>query len=142
MGRGQGKTWKRKEAEDEEQEKSLKHEPSLLYVTSTSYNCNSRPHNHCDILSEKMPSVSVKDVSQQEFTMALAAFLKKSGKMKVPEWVDLVKTNNRKELAPYDEDWFYVRTASMARHMYIRSPIGVSTVKKIYGIRSNNGSSP
>ena len=26
----------------------------------------------------------------------------------------------RKELAPYDEDWFYVRTASMARHMYIR----------------------
>ena len=40
--------------------------------------------------------------------------------MKVPEWVDLVKTNNRKELAPYDEDWFYVRTASMARHMYIR----------------------
>jgi hypothetical protein len=41
--------------------------------------------------------------------------------MKVPEWVDLVKTNNWKELAPYDEDWFYVRTASMARHMYIRS---------------------
>merc|ERR1712076_224072 len=66
---------------------------------------------------------------------------KKSGKMKVPEWVDLVKTNNRKELAPYDEDWFYIRAASMARHMYIRSPVGVSTVKKIYGIR-NNGSSP
>ena len=67
--------------------------------------------------------------------------------MKVPEWVDLVKTNNRwiptdiivssvfypkwfslskcssysrKELAPYDADWFYIRTASMARHMYIR----------------------
>merc|ERR1719397_444337 len=30
------------------------------------------------------------------------------------ETIDLVKTNNRKELAPYDEDWFYVRTASMA----------------------------
>ena len=28
--------------------------------------------------------------------------------MKVPEKVDLVKTNNRKELAPYDEDWFLV----------------------------------
>merc|ERR1712071_503038 len=52
---------------------------------------------------------------------------------------DLVKTNTRKELAPYDEDWFFIRTASMARHMYIRSPLGVSTVKKIYGIRSNNG---
>ena len=72
------------------------------------------------ISEEKMPSVSVKDVSQQDFTVALAAHLKKSGKMKVPEWIDLVKTNNRKELAPYDEDWFFVRCASMARHMYIR----------------------
>ena len=67
-----------------------------------------------------MPSVSVKDVNQQDFTVALAAHLKKSGKMKIPEWVDLVKTNNRKELAPYDEDWFFVRCASIARHMYIR----------------------
>jgi len=84
----------------------------------------------------------VLDVSQQDFTVALAAFLKKSGKMKVPEWVDLVKTNTAKELAPYDEDWFYVRCASLARHMYIRSPVGVSTIRKIYGIRKNNGSSP
>ena len=28
-------------------------------------------------ISEKMPSVSVKDVDQQKFTVALAAFLKK-----------------------------------------------------------------
>merc|ERR1719348_932669 len=63
-------------------------------------------------------------------------------KLKVPEWVDLVKTNTAKELAPYDEDWFYVRCASLARHMYIRSPVGVSTIRKIYGIRKNNGSSP
>merc|ERR1712027_285013 len=71
-----------------------------------------------------------------------AAHFKKSGKMKVPEWVDLVKTNVGKELAPYDEDWFYVRCASIARHIYIRSPVGVSTIRKIYGIRKSNGSSP
>ena len=29
----------------------------------------------------------------------------RSGKVKLPEWVDLVKTNVAKELAPYDEDW-------------------------------------
>ena len=29
--------------------------------------------------------------------------------MKLPEWTDLVKTNIAKELAPYDEDWFYTR---------------------------------
>merc|ERR1711890_169434 len=77
-----------------------------------------------------MPSISVKDVDQQQFTVALAAFLKKSGKVKLPEWVDLVKTNVAKELAPYDEDWYYTRIASMARHIYIRSPVGVSTRQK------------
>nr|ALS05090.1 40S ribosomal protein S19 [Centropages tenuiremis] len=89
-----------------------------------------------------MPAVSVKDVDQQKFVVAFAAFLKKSGKMPVPEWVDIVKTGIAKELAPYDEDWFYTRTASVARHIYIRAPVGVKTVQKIYGVRKNNGSRP
>ena len=86
--------------------------------------------------------ISVKDVDQQQFTVALAAFLKKSGKVKLPEWVDLVKTNVAKELGPYDEDWYYTRLASMARHLYLRSPVGVATMTKIYGVRRNNGSCP
>merc|ERR1712186_160937 len=90
----------------------------------------------------KMPSIGVKDVDQQKFTAALAAFLKKSGKVKLPEWVDIVKTNVSKELAPYDDDWYFTRCASIARHVYIRAPVGVSTVCKIYGVRRNNGSKP
>merc|ERR1711936_396977 len=93
-------------------------------------------------LKKNMPSISVKDVDQQQFTVALAAFLKKSGKVKLPEWVDLVETNVAKELAPYDEDWYYTRLASMARHIYVRSPVGVATMTKIYGVRRNNGSCP
>ena len=57
----------------------------------------------------------------------------RSEKVKLPEWVDIVKTNVAKELAPYDEDWYYTRLASLARHIYVRSPVGVSTVCKIYG---------
>ena len=53
--------------------------------------------------------------------------------VKLPEWVDMVKTNVAKELAPYDEDWYYIRLASMARHIYVRSPVGVTTACKIYG---------
>merc|ERR1719179_121476 len=64
--------------------------------------------------------------------VALAAHFKKSGKLKVPEWVDIVKTNPGKELAPYDEDWYFIRCASIARHIYIRSPVGVSTISKLY----------
>jgi len=89
-----------------------------------------------------MPSVSVKDVDQQAFVTNLAAFIKKSGKVKLPEWVDIAKTNVSKELAPYDEDWYYIRCASIARHVYIRAPIGVTTVTKIYGVRRNMGSAP
>ena len=33
----------------------------------------------------------------------------RGGKLKVPEWVDLVKTAKSKELAPYDPDWYYIR---------------------------------
>merc|ERR1712210_119033 len=69
---------------------------------------------------QTMPSVCVKDVDQQEFVKAFSQFLKNSGKVKVPEWADIVKTATHKELAPYDPDWFYVRCASLARHLYMR----------------------
>ncbi|XP_041506902.1 40S ribosomal protein S19-like isoform X2 [Microtus oregoni] len=71
-----------------------------------------------------MPGVTVKDVNQQEFVRALAAFLKKSGKLKVPEWVDTVKLAKHKELAPYDENWFHTRAASTAQHLYLRGGAG------------------
>merc|ERR1711893_54299 len=90
----------------------------------------------------KMPGVSVKDVNQHDFVRALAAFLKKSGKLKVPDWTDLVKLGKHKELAPYEEDWYYIRTASVARHMYMRSPVGVGALTKVYGGRKRRGTRP
>merc|ERR1712227_1138575 len=92
--------------------------------------------------SDKMAPASVKDVDQQKFVVALSAFLKKSGKVKIPEWADIVKTSVAKELAPHDEDWYYTRCASVARHIYVRSPVGVKTITKIYGVRRNNGTTP
>merc|ERR1711894_565998 len=90
----------------------------------------------------KMPGVSVKDVNQADFVKALAAFLKKSGKLKVPDWTDLVKSGNYKELAPYEDDWYYIRAASMARHLYIRAPVGIGAFTRVYGGRKNNGTAP
>jgi hypothetical protein len=59
--------------------------------------------------------------------------------MKVPEWVDLVKSARFKELAPYDEDWYYTRCAALARHIYFRSPVGVGAVTKIFGGENKQG---
>lgn len=66
----------------------------------------------------------------------------RSGKLKVPEWSDLVKTAVYKELAPFDADWYYTRVASVARHLYFRSPIGVGGFARIYSGRYRRGSRP
>ncbi|XP_034107080.1 40S ribosomal protein S19a-like [Drosophila albomicans] len=89
-----------------------------------------------------MPGVTVKDIDQHEVTKAVAAFLKKSGKLKVPEQMDLIKTAKYKELAPTDPDWFYVRCASILRHLYYRSPAGVGALTKVYGGRKRRGVHP
>ena len=79
-----------------------------------------------------MPGVTVKDVNQQEFVRALAAFLKKSGKLKVPEWVDTVKLTKHREFAPYNENCFYTQAASTTRHLYLQGGAGVGSMTKIY----------
>uniref|UniRef100_A0A4X2LYZ1 Ribosomal protein S19 n=1 Tax=Vombatus ursinus TaxID=29139 RepID=A0A4X2LYZ1_VOMUR len=66
-----------------------------------------------------MPGVTVKDVNQQEFIRALAAFLKKSGKLKVPKWGDTVKLAKHKELAPYNKNWFYTRATSTNLNQHV-----------------------
>ncbi|QQP36208.1 40S ribosomal protein S19 [Caligus rogercresseyi] len=57
------------------------------------------------------------------------------------DFVNFVKTNIDKELAPYDEDWFNIRCASVAEHINIRSSVGVNTVRKIYDVRNGSCSS-
>ncbi|KAG0225451.1 40S ribosomal protein S19 [Mortierella sp. GBAus27b] len=87
-------------------------------------------------------SVTVKDVNPHEFNRAYAAYLKRSGKLEIPKWVDLVKTGTYKELAPNDPDWFYVRAASVARHIYLRRSVGVGALKKLHGGTINRGTRP
>merc|ERR1712205_9646 len=65
-------------------------------------------------------SVTVKDVPADAFIKACADFLKRQPKFDVPKYHDIVKTGTLKELAPYDEDWFYTRAASVARKIYLR----------------------
>ncbi|RKP11034.1 40S ribosomal protein S19-A [Thamnocephalis sphaerospora] len=85
---------------------------------------------------------TVKDINAHAFVKAYAAHLKRTGKVEVPKWVDLVKTGSYKELAPYDPDWFYIHAASIARHIYLRNSVGVGALRKLYGGRANRGTRP
>lgn len=66
----------------------------------------------------------------------------RTGKLEVPVWVDVVKTGTGKELAPYDPDWFYIRTAAVARHIYLRKHVGVGALQKLHGGAVNRGNRP
>lgn len=53
--------------------------------------------------------------SAEAFIAAYSSHLKRSGKLEVPIWADIVKTGAYKELAPYDPDWYYVRAGTSNR---------------------------
>ena len=53
--------------------------------------------------------ITIKDIDAHEFVKRYAIHLKKQGKIALPELVDLMKTSVSRELAPYDDDWFYIR---------------------------------
>ena len=79
--------------------------------------------------------VTVKDVSAEEFIKTFAAFLKKSGKFKIPEWASYVKTGSHKVLAPFDPDWLYTRAAAIARVLYMRRRSGMKVLRNHFGGR-------
>ncbi len=59
-----------------------------------------------------------------------------------PEWASYVKTGSHAERAPQDPDWWYIRTASMLRKLYVNGPVGVSRLRKEYGGRKRRGVRP
>lgn len=59
-----------------------------------------------------------------------------------PGWVDTVKTGHAKELPPQSVDWYYVRAASVARHVYLRKTVGVGRLRKVHGTAKNRGTRP
>ncbi|KAI5308241.1 40S ribosomal protein S19, partial [Ascosphaera atra] len=78
----------------------------------------------------------------QKFIAAYSAFLKRQGKLPIPGWVDTVKTSKANELPPQSIDWYYVRAASVARHIYLRKTVGVGRLRKVHGSAKNRGVAP
>ncbi len=53
-----------------------------------------------------------------------------------------MKTGSHVERSPQDPDWWYVRSASMLRKLYMNGPIGVARLRKAYGGRRRRGVKP
>ena len=79
------------------------------------------------------------DVDAQDLILKTAEELKKIPEIKAPAWAAFVKTGMHKERPPVNDDWWYVRTASVLRKIYRLGPIGVSKLRTGYGGNKNRG---
>ncbi|MFC2163016.1 30S ribosomal protein S19e [Candidatus Altiarchaeota archaeon] len=85
---------------------------------------------------------TVYDVSAGELIKETSRDLKENVKLERPEWSIHVKTGVNKERKPEDEDWWWVRSASVMRKIYMEGPIGVSKLRTLYGGKKNRGRKP
>ncbi len=85
--------------------------------------------------------VTVYDVDPDVLLKELAERLKKED-VKVPEWANWVKTGVHREKGPVQDDWWYLRLASVFRKIYIMGPIGTSRLAAEYGGKVDRGTKP
>ena len=86
---------------------------------------------------------TVYDVPADILIDRLSKYLKENVReVRPPEWAAYVKTGSHVERAPHNPDWWYIRAASILRKLYIKGPIGVSRLRKLYGGRKRRGVKP
>jgi len=96
-------------------------------------------------MKENLSSIkmaTVYDVPADKLIEKVARDLKESVKFERPEWALFVKTGSHKERQPDDENWWWIRAASVLRKIYLNGPIGVERLRTAYGGRKNRGSKP
>jgi small subunit ribosomal protein S19e len=84
--------------------------------------------------------VSIRDIEAASLIKKTAEELKKIQKM--PEWARFVKTGAGRERMPEDPDWWYVRSASILRRIYVDGPVGVNRLRDYYSSRKRRGHKP
>jgi small subunit ribosomal protein S19e len=77
--------------------------------------------------------VTVYDVPADELIDELADRL--ADRIEEPEWITYAKTGSTRELPPQQDDFWYVRAASLLRKVAMNGPIGVERLSTEYGGR-------
>ena len=85
---------------------------------------------------------TIYDVSAQTLIEETAKSLKEDKVVEMPKWAEYVKTGVHKERKPQNDGWWYVRSASVLRRIYIEGPVGVERLRTFYGGRKNRGRRP
>jgi small subunit ribosomal protein S19e len=82
------------------------------------------------------------DVPAEKLIANVSAKLREIDTIKPPEWAEFAKTGRHTEKAPTQNDWWYTRSASILRKVYMKGPIGTSRLAEEYGGFADRGSRP
>lgn len=82
---------------------------------------------------------TVYDVPPDKLVKKVGGKLKKNNAISLPKWGLNVKRGANKELPPQNEDWWWVRCASVLRQIYLHGPVGVARLRTYYGGRVRRG---
>jgi len=87
--------------------------------------------------------MSIYSVEPIMLIQAVSEKLKEYSEIKPPEGSEFWKTAFFKEIAPLDqENFWYIRTASVLRKIWKFGPIGVNRMRKKYSGKNRRGSKP
>jgi small subunit ribosomal protein S19e len=68
--------------------------------------------------------------------------LEKMDSIQAPQWAPFVKTGVHKERPPVQDNWWYIRCASVLQKVAKHGPVGTNSIAKMYGGRQNRGVRP
>ncbi len=74
---------------------------------------------------------NLNDVKPEQ--LVAAASIKLKDVMTKPDYINFVKSGAGKERPPISPDFWFMRSASILRQVYINGPIGVSKLRTKYG---------
>ncbi len=85
---------------------------------------------------------TAKDVSADKLIAKVKEELKKIKEIEPLAWSRFAKTGPHRERPPEQQDFWYIRTASLLRRIYLNGTVGVSKLRTYYGGRKRRGHKP
>ncbi len=86
--------------------------------------------------------ISPREVDAQKFNSMLKEELKKVKEITPPAWSQFVKSGVGRERIPQQDDFWYVRSASLLRRLYIDNSVGVERLRSYFGGKKRRGHKP
>ena len=110
--------------------------PENIYIRLNDFTARKNQKEQCILTTPY-------DVPASQFIEKLAKYLRENvDEVQPPAWASMAKTGTHVEKQPQNPNWWYVRSASILRKVYVHGPIGIEKLRADYGGRKDFGTKP